>query len=61
LNREYEASGQIKTQFISTHEQLGNLLTKPLCRIKFQECAKIDLFVSSKYRVTSRIRRRTVE
>jgi hypothetical protein len=49
LIREYEATGQIKTQFINTQEQLRDLLTKPPSRIKFQVmCVKVGLMVSSK-------------
>jgi hypothetical protein len=37
LIREYEANGQISVQFIGTDEQLGDILTKSLSRVKFQE------------------------
>ncbi|WVZ61915.1 hypothetical protein U9M48_011722 [Paspalum notatum var. saurae] len=44
LIREYAHSGQIEVKFISTQEQLGDILTKPLDKVKFQElCTKIDL------------------
>ncbi|KAJ1274250.1 hypothetical protein BS78_05G047700 [Paspalum vaginatum] len=44
LIREYENSGQIEVKFISTQEQLGDILTKPLGKVKFQElCTKIGL------------------
>jgi hypothetical protein len=49
LIREYEANGQIKVQFIKTEEQLGDLLTKSLCRVKFQGlCTKVGLFELTK-------------
>jgi hypothetical protein len=49
LIREYEATGLIKTEFINTQEQLGDLLTMPLSKVRFQEmCAKVGLFMSSK-------------
>jgi hypothetical protein len=35
LIREYEQTGQIAVNFIRTEEQLGDILTKPLCKIKF--------------------------
>jgi hypothetical protein len=35
LIREYEQTGQIAVDFIRTEEQLGDVLTKPLCKIKF--------------------------
>jgi hypothetical protein len=45
LIREYEAGGQISVQFIRTEEQLGDILTKSLSRVKFQElCVKIGLY-----------------
>jgi hypothetical protein len=45
LIREYEANGQIKVQFIKTEEQLGDLLTKSLWRVKFQGlCTEVGLF-----------------
>ncbi|XP_062232806.1 uncharacterized protein LOC133930127 [Phragmites australis] len=41
---EYAHNGQIEVRFIRTDEQLGDVLTKPLCKIKFQElCTKIGL------------------
>ncbi|WVZ50368.1 hypothetical protein U9M48_001626 [Paspalum notatum var. saurae] len=44
LIREYAHSGQIEVKFISTQEQLGDILTKPLGKVKFQElCTKIGL------------------
>jgi hypothetical protein len=44
LIREYANSGQIEVRFISTQEQLGGILTKPLGKVKFQElCIKIGL------------------
>jgi hypothetical protein len=46
--REYEQTGQIAVDFIRTEEQLGDILTKPLCKIKFKElCNKIGLKSSS--------------
>jgi hypothetical protein len=48
LIREYEQIGQIAVDFIRTEEQLGDILTKPLCKIKFQEhYSKIGLKISS--------------
>jgi hypothetical protein len=35
--REYAETGQIEVKFIRTAEQLGDILTKPLGRVKFQE------------------------
>jgi hypothetical protein len=44
LIREYEQTCQIAVDFIRTKEQLGDILTKPLCKIKFRElCNKIGL------------------
>jgi hypothetical protein len=44
LIREYEQTCQIAMDFIRTEEQLGDILTKPLCKIKFRElCNKIGL------------------
>jgi hypothetical protein len=44
LIREYEQTCQIAVDFIQTEEQLGDILTKPLCKIKFRElCNKIGL------------------
>jgi hypothetical protein len=37
LIREYENSGQIEVKFISIEEQLGDILTKQLGKVKFQE------------------------
>jgi hypothetical protein len=49
LIREYEANRQIMVQFIKTEEKLGDLLTKSLCRVKFQGlCTKIGLFEPTK-------------
>jgi hypothetical protein len=49
LIREYEATWLIKTEFLNTQELLGDLLTKPLSKVKFQEmCVKVGLFISSK-------------
>ena len=46
LIREYAQNGQIKVSFIRTDEQLGDVLTKPLCKNKFLElCTKIGLQV----------------
>jgi hypothetical protein len=45
LIREHEANGQIVVEFIRTEEQLADILTKALHRVKFQELnAKIGLF-----------------
>jgi len=44
LIREYEQTGQIAVEFIRTEEQLGDILTKPLGKVKFRElCNKIGL------------------
>jgi hypothetical protein len=44
LIREYANSGQIEMKFIRTEEQLGDILTKPLGKLKFREfCMKIGL------------------
>jgi hypothetical protein len=44
LIREHANTGQIEVKFIRIEEQLGDILTKPLFRIKFQElCMKIGL------------------
>jgi hypothetical protein len=44
LVRESIENGQIKVEFIKSEEQLGNILTKPLGRVKFQELhTKISL------------------
>ena len=44
LIREYVQAGQIGVEFIRTDEQLGDILTKPLPRVKFQQlCEKIGL------------------
>jgi hypothetical protein len=46
LIKEYEANGQIHMEFTRTDEQLGDVLTKSLSRVKFQElCSKIE-FIS---------------
>jgi hypothetical protein len=43
----------IKVEFITSEKQLGDILTKPLCRIKFLELhAKISLIVVSKHNKT---------
>jgi hypothetical protein len=48
LIREYEQTSQIAVDFIRTEEQLGDILTKPLCKIKFRElCNKIGLNLQS--------------
>jgi hypothetical protein len=50
--REYEQTGQIAVDFIRTEEQLGDILAKPLCKIKFKElCNKIGLKSSSTRRI----------
>jgi hypothetical protein len=42
--REYENTGQIEVQFIRTENQLGDILTKPLYKVKFSELTvKIDM------------------
>jgi hypothetical protein len=44
LIRECEQIGQIAVEFIRTEEQLGDILTKPLGKIKFRElCNKVGL------------------
>jgi hypothetical protein len=44
LIREYANSGQIEVRFIRIEEQLGDILTKPLGKLKFRElCMKIGL------------------
>jgi hypothetical protein len=44
LIREYEQTGQIAVEVIRTEEQRGDILTKPLGKIKFKElCNKIGL------------------
>jgi hypothetical protein len=44
LIQEYEQTGQIVVEFIRTEEQLRDILTKPLGKIKFKElCNKIGL------------------
>jgi hypothetical protein len=49
LIREYDANGHIKVQFIKTEDQLGDLLTKSLCRVKFQGlCTEVGLFEPTK-------------
>jgi hypothetical protein len=48
LIREYEQTGQIAVKFIRTEEQLGDILTKPLGKVKFRElCNKIGLRICS--------------
>jgi hypothetical protein len=49
LIREYEQTGQIAVEFIRTEEQLGDILTKPLGKVKFRElCNKIGLKIHQK-------------
>jgi hypothetical protein len=44
LVRESTKNGQIKVEFIRSEEQLGDILTKPLGRVKFLElCTKSDI------------------
>jgi hypothetical protein len=44
--REYENTGQIKVEFIRIEDQLGDILTKPLCKVNFAEISsKIGLKV----------------
>jgi hypothetical protein len=44
LIREYANSGQIEVRFIRTEDQLGDILTKPLGKLKFRElCSKIGI------------------
>lgn len=44
--REYESTGQIEVEFIRTDDQLGDILTKPLGKVKFAEMSsKIGLKV----------------
>jgi hypothetical protein len=44
LVREFTENGQIKVEFIRIEEQLGDILIKPLGRVKFLELrTKIDL------------------
>jgi hypothetical protein len=44
LVRESAKNGRIKVEFIRSEEQLGDILTKPLDRLKFLELhTKIDL------------------
>jgi hypothetical protein len=48
LIREYELTGQISVQFIRTEQQLGDIFTKVLGKVKFQElCGKMGLQVVS--------------
>jgi hypothetical protein len=37
LVQEYEENNRIKVEFIRREEQLGDILTKPLDRVKFRE------------------------
>jgi len=37
LIREYAHDSLIEVKFIRTDEQLGDILTKPLCKVKFKE------------------------
>jgi hypothetical protein len=44
LIREYANLGQIEVRFIRTEDQLGDILTKPLGKLKFRElCSKIGI------------------
>jgi hypothetical protein len=44
--REYENTGQIKVEFIRIEDQLGDILTKPLCKVNFAKISsKIGLKV----------------
>jgi uncharacterized protein YqfB (UPF0267 family) len=44
LIREYEANGQISVMFIGTEEQLCDILTKAISKIKFEGlCKKLGL------------------
>jgi hypothetical protein len=44
--RDYVQKGQIEVKFIRTNEQLGDVLTKPLCKTKFEElCSQIGLCI----------------
>jgi hypothetical protein len=46
LVRESVKNGQIKVEFIRSEEQLGDILTKPLGRVKFLELhTKIEIVV----------------
>jgi hypothetical protein len=48
LIREYEANGLISVSFIRTEDQMGDILTKALNRVKFRElCSKIGLYTSA--------------
>jgi hypothetical protein len=45
LIREHEATGQVSVQFIETKEQLGDILTKPLGRVRLLELSiKIGVY-----------------
>jgi hypothetical protein len=45
LIREHEVNGLISVQFIGTNEQLGDILTKSLSRVKFLELStKIGIY-----------------
>jgi hypothetical protein len=45
LIREHEATGQVNVQFIETKEQLGDILTKPLGRVRLLELSiKIGVY-----------------
>jgi hypothetical protein len=45
LIKEYEANGQISVSFIRTEDQLGDIFTKALSRVKCQElCVNIGLY-----------------
>jgi len=45
LIREYAHNGQIEVDFIRTDEQLGDVLTKPLCKISFKSSAPRSVFI----------------
>jgi hypothetical protein len=49
LVRESAAEGMISVEFVGTNDQLGDILTKPLGRVKFQELRdRIDIVDVSK-------------
>jgi hypothetical protein len=49
LIRVYKQTGQIAVEFIRTEEQLGDILIKPLGKVKFRElCNKIGLKIQQK-------------
>jgi len=48
LIREYDAAGRLEVKFIRTEDQLGDIFTKSLARVKFQElCQRINVQGSS--------------